>query len=201
MNQRLNSLLRQTAKLPFALWFLSLMSAWAQTPPDAITADFTWQQANFGPLRLYAANVCNQSPMNATVQTFRDVWPKAKAQNLQLQTPTAIREVERNLEGSNYPKLILWGLAGVCAIGSGVTNGGAVSLDPSKGIGKLVAYGTSMCAIGLPIVAERWTGRPGGDQIKAPESEMLPALFVLAAGDCKQGLVYATVPFGLKVVP
>ena len=126
---------------------------------------------------------------------------QAKTQNLQLQTPTAILEVQRKLEGGDWPKWILWGLAGGCAIGSAVTNGGAVSLDPSKGVGKVVAYSTAACAITLPIIAERWTGRPGRDQVKAPDSEMLPPLFVLATGDCRQGLVYATVPFGLKVVP
>jgi hypothetical protein len=180
--------------------FLTL-SITAQTPPEFISADFTWQQASFGPLQLYAVSVCNNGPMNATVQTFRDVWPKAKAQNLQLQTPTAIREVERSLEGSNLPKWIMWGAAGGCAIAAGVTNGGAVALDPSKGVGKAVAYSMAGCAIGLPIIAERYTGRPGGEQTKAPEGEMLPAIFVLATGDCKQGLVYVTVPFGLKVAP
>lgn len=173
----------------------------AQAPPEFITADFTWQQASFGPLQLYAVSVCNNGPMNATVQTYRDVWPKAKAQNLQLQTPTAIREVERQLDGRDWPKWILWGSAGGCAVASAVTNGGTVSLDPSKGSGKIVAYSTAGCAIGLPIIAERYTGRPGGDQTPAPTGEMLPAIFVLASGDCKQGLVYATMPFGLKVVP
>ncbi len=185
-----------------AILLLAALTLVAQTlPPESITADFTWQQASFGPLKLYAANVCNSGPMNATVQSYRDVWPRAKAVNLQLQTPTAIREVERNLEGSNWPKWIMWGSAGGCAVASAVTNGGAVSLNPSKGLGKAVAYGTSGCAVVLPIIAERWTGRPGGDQIKAPEGDMLPPLFILAAGDCRQGLVYATVPFGLKAVP
>jgi hypothetical protein len=174
----------------------------AQTlPPESITADFTYQQADFGPLRLYAANVCNQSPMNATVQAYRDVWPMAKKQNLQLQTPTAIREVERSLEGGNRPKWILWGAAGGCAVAAAFTNSGVISLDPNTKLGKGVAYGTAVCAVALPVVAERWTGKPGGDQVKAPESEMLVPVFILAAGDCKQGLVYATVPFGLKVVP
>jgi len=168
---------------------------------SGITAEFTWQHASFGPLQLYAVNVCNQSPMNATVQAYRDVWPLAKKQNLQLQTPTAIREVERNLEGGDWPKWVLWGSAGGCAIAAAVTNSGVVSLDPSKGVGKVVAYGTAGCAIALPVVAERWTGRPGGDQVKAPEGEMLVPVFILAAGDCKQGLVYATVPFGLRVAP
>jgi hypothetical protein len=188
-----------------------------QTPPDSgvwsgpavlgqqsasgITADFTWQYASFGPLQLYAANVCNDSPMNLTVRSFRDVWPLAKRANLQLQTPTAIREVERNLEGGDTPKWILWGSAGGCAIVSAFTNSGTIALNPSTKLGKGVAYGTATCAVALPVIAERWTGRPGGDQVKAPEGEMLPPLFILAAGDCRQGLVYATVPFGLKVVP
>lgn len=82
-----------------------------------------------------------------------------------------------------------------------MTNSGAVALDPTKGVGKAVAYGTAACAIGLPIVAERWTSKPGGEQELAPASEMLPATFVLATGDCKQGLVYVTLPFNLKVLP
>jgi hypothetical protein len=170
-------------------------------PPESITAEFTYQQADFGPLRLYAVNVCNQSPMNATVQAYRDVWPLARKNNLQLQTPTAIREVERNLEGGNKPKWILWGAAGGCAVAAAFTNSGVIALDPNTKVGKGVAYGTATCAVALPVIAERWTGRPGGDQVKAPESEMLEPVFILATGDCKQGLVYATVPFGLKVVP
>jgi hypothetical protein len=174
----------------------------AQTLPlECIKAELTWQQASFGPLQLYAVNVCNICSINGTVQSYRDVWPRAKTQNLQLQTPTAIREVERNLEGSNWPKWVLWGSAGGCAIASAVTNGGLVSLDPSTKTGKAVAYSTAGCAIVLPIVAQRWTGRPGGDQVKAPDSEMLLPMFILAAGDCKQGLVYAVAPFGLKVAP
>ncbi len=178
------------------------MALTAQSPPpDSITATFTWQQAQFGSLQLYAANVCNVGPMNTTVQSYRDVWPAAKALNLQLQTPTAIREVERRLEGSDWPKWVLWGIGGGCAIGAGVTNGGVVSLDPSRGVGKLAAYGTAGCAIALPVIAERWTGKPGGDQVKAPDGDMLPPLFVLASGDCRQGLVYAIAPFQTKVLP
>ena len=173
----------------------------AQTPPESITADFTWQYATFGPLQLYAANVCNSGPVTATVQTYRDVWPRAREKNLLLQTPTAIREVERSLEGSNLPKWILWGTAGGCAIASAVTNGGAVSLDTSKGVGKLVAYGTAGCAIALPIAAERMVNTPGGQKVPVPASEMLPPIFILAAGDCEQGLVYAKMPLDLKVVP
>lgn len=170
-------------------------------PNPSITTTFTWQAATFGPLHLYAANVCNAGPMNATVQSYRDVWPAAKAVNLQLQTPTAIREVQRKLEGGSWPKWVMWGVAGGCAIASAVTNGGAVSLDPAKSVGKVVAYGTAGCAIGLPIMAERWAGKPGGEQELAPAGEMLPAIFVLAARDCRQGLVYATLPFNLKVLP
>lgn len=188
--------------LPLIFLMVALTGLQAQTlPPESITAEFTWQQASFGPLQLYAVNVCNVSPMNATVQAYRDVWPRAKAQNLQLQTPTAIREVERSLEGGNWPKWILWGAAGGCAIAAAVTNAGLVALDPSTKAGKVVAYSTAGCAVVLPTIAQRWTGRPGGDQVKAPESEMLVPVFILAAGDCKQGLVYATVPFGLKVAP
>lgn len=186
------------------LWTATLtaMSVLAQTQPNEfITATFTYQEAPFGPLHLYAANVCNVGPMNSTVQSYRDVWPRAKEKNLDLQTPTAIREVERSLEKSDWPKWILWGAAGGCAIASGVTNGGAVALDPTKGLGKFVAYGTSGCAIALPILAERFTGRPGGEQTKAPEGEMLLPVFVLASGDCKQGLVYARPALGLKVAP
>jgi hypothetical protein len=158
---------------------------------QTISTTFTWQQVQFGTLQLYAANVCNVGPTNATVQSYRDVWPAAKKENLQLQTPTAIREVERKLEGSSKPKWLLWGLAAGCAVTAGVTNGGAVSLDPNKGIGKAVAYSTAGCAIVLPVIAERWTGKPGGEQSKAPDIEMLPPLFMLASGDCRQGLVYA----------
>jgi hypothetical protein len=173
----------------------------AQTPPESITAEFTWQQATFGSLQLYACNVCNVSPVNLTVQAYRDVWPLARKANLQLQTPTAIREVERTLEGRDYPKLILWGAAGGCAVGAAVTNSGLVSFDPNSKAGKAIAYGTAVCTVALPTIAQRWTGKPGGNQVKTPESEMLSPVFILAAGDCKQGLVYATVPFGLKVAP
>lgn len=169
-------------------------------PNEFITVDFTHQEAPFGPLHLYAANVCNIGPMNATVQSYRDVWPRAAEKNLQLQTPTAIREVERKLEGGDWPKWILWGLAGGCAIGSGVTHGGVVSLDPTKRIGKAVAYGTASCAVVLPVIAERWTGKPGKEQTKAPEAEMLPPLFILGPGDCRQGLVYAVLPFQLRIL-
>lgn len=89
-----------------ALSALSLLAValMAQTPPETITATFTRQAATFGSLQLYATNVCNVGPMNATVQAYRDVWPIAKALNLQIQTPTAIREVERGLQGKNWPK-------------------------------------------------------------------------------------------------
>lgn len=182
--------------------FLVAVALSAQSPPpESITAAFTWQQAQFGNLQLYAANVCNAGPMNSTVQTYRDVWPAAKAVNLQLQTPTAILEVQKSLEKSDWPKWILWGAAGGCAITAGVTGGGAVSNDPKTGVGKAVAYGAAGCAIGLPILAERLVNTPGGKPAPAPASEMLPPVFVLAAGDCRQGLVYAIAPFQTKVLP
>jgi len=176
----------------------------AQTSTGYITATFTWQDFRLGNLQLYSAEVCNVAPVGtpvATVQAYRDVWPKASARNLSLQTPTAILEAERSLESTNYPKIILWGVAGGCAIMSAVTNGGVVSLDPKKGAGKVVAYSTSACAIGLPIAAERLASKPGTDQKPVPEGEMLRPIFMLAPGDCAQGLVYAAMPFNLKVVP
>jgi hypothetical protein len=142
-------------------------------------------------MQLYAANVCNVGPVNMTVQTFRDVWPAAKAINLQIQTPTAILEVQKTLEKSNWPKWVLWGAAGGCAIAAGVTGSGAVSNNPDTGVGKIVAYGTAGCAIALPILSERLVNTPGGQPAPAPATEMLPPVFVLATGDCKQGLVYA----------
>lgn len=167
---------------------------------SGIEATFTWQASQFGNLQLYAANVCNRTPMNATVQSYRDVWPAAKAVHLQLQTPTAIREVQRRMEKTNIPKWIMWGIAGGCAIASGVTSSGVVANNPNETVGKIVAYSTAGCAIGFPILAERTAGRPGGEEVPVTEVEMLPATFVLAAGDCKQGLVYAIPAFQTKVL-
>lgn len=172
----------------------------AQSQPT-VTITFTRQEGmTVGTLQGYAANVCNPGPLSGTVQSIRDVWPEAQARNLTPQTRVAILQAERTEEHGSKLRWLLWGAAGGCAIASGVTNGGAVALDASKGIGKAIAYSTAGCAIGLPIIAERFAQLPG-PKVPVPYDDLLPPVFVLGAGDCKQGFIYAAMPLGLQLVP
>ncbi len=179
---------------------LLMVSAVAQQNlSESITATFTWQASRLSGLQLYAANVCNGGPTTATVQSYRDVWPRATEQGIALQTPVAIQEAEASVQGKSAKAWVTYLLGGGCAIAAGVTNSGTVTLDKSRRIGKLVAYGTAACAVGLPIWASTMSKVPGGDK-EVPYDQLLPAVFVLGPGDCKQYLVYVASPPDQKIL-
>jgi hypothetical protein len=185
----------------FLLSFLLVFPLVAQqTPSEFITANFTWQSSQLGDLQLYAANVCNAGPVTATAQAYRDVWPRAAEKGLSLQTPTAIREAEDKATGKPAKAWVTYIIGGACAVASGVTNSGVVSLNKDKGVGKFIAYGSSACAIALPIWASTMSKVPGGDR-EVPYDQLLPAVFVLGPGDCKQYLVYTASPSDQKALP
>jgi len=181
--------------------FLFAAAVLSSQSQPTVTVTFTRQEGmTVGKLQGYAANVCNVGTLSGTVQSIRDVWPEAQGRNLTPQARVSILQAERSEEHGSRLRWILWGAAGGCAIASAVTNGGAVALDPSRGIGKAVAYSTAGCAIGLPIVAERFTQTPG-PKVPVPYDDLLPPVFVLGAGDCKQGFIYAAMPLGLQIIP
>jgi hypothetical protein len=181
---------RSTRLLPLLALLMVSMPLPAQTPPGFITATLTWQSSRLSGLQLYAVNTCNSGPVTATVQSYRDVWPRAAEQGLYLQAPVAIKEAEASVQGTSKKAWATYLIGAGCAVVASVTNSEVVALNKDKTVGKVIAYGSSACSIGLPIWASTMSKTPGGDKA-VPYDQLLPAVFILGSGDCKQSLAYA----------